>query len=279
MVFRILLALLTLGILVAVVTSTIYFVEKVEKPRVERVREITQAAPPKPIDPGIREFDAALTLIRNRQLLAARDKLRYIIRYFPNSERHQVARELCSQISLDLLVSPLHTEGKSTYEVVRGDSLSGIAQKSGTTLEFLKRINGMTEFKIMPGDQLLVRALDFRVEIDSKRRRLLLQEGEEFFAEYPIRKITWPPKLSPPFTDSLRSKAAQLGELTLGSTQAGYDLARKELRLRKPRLSILSVEEATNSDSSSSVPGIFMDPEDLEELTMLLRVDSPIHVL
>ena len=32
-------------------------------------------------------------------------------------------------------------------------------------------------------DQLLVRPLDCRVEIDSKRRRLLLQEGEEFFAE------------------------------------------------------------------------------------------------
>ena len=278
MVFRIFFALVTLAILGLAIGSLIYVLEKVEKPKVAAAREIKEAAPPKPIDPGIREFEAALELTRNRQLVAARDKLRYIIRYFPKSERQQMARKLCSEINLDLLISPNFGEGKEDYEVKRGDSLSGIAEKHETTIECLKRLNGMMDFKILPGDRLLTRALDFKVSVDTKRKMLMIEEDGKFFAEFPVLDVRLPGKLRLPFEDTVRSKHALDGKSTLSTTERGYDLARKELRLSRRGLKIVGYKEAASEDEVV-LPGIVMDPADVEELTMLLRVSTPVHIL
>ena len=275
---RIFFALITLAVLGLAIGSLVYILEKVEKPKVATAREMKEAAPPKPIDPGIREFEAALQLARNRQLVAARDKLRYIIRYFPKSERQQAARKLCSEINLDLLISPNFAEGKEDYEVKRGDSLSAIAKNHETTIECLKRLNGMMDFKILPGDQLLTRSLDFNVSVDTKRKTLTIQEDGKFFAEFPVLDIRLSGRLRLPFQGSVRSKHAIAGKSPVSTTQRGYDLARKELRLSSRGLKILGPKPPGSEDEIVR-PGIVMDPTDVEELTMLLRVTTPVHVL
>ena len=275
---RIFFSLVTLAVLGLAIGSLFYLLEKVEKPKVAAAREIKDTAPPKPIDPGIREFEAALDLTRNRQLVAARDKLLYIIRYFPRSERQQVARKLCSEINLDLLSSPNFADGKVDYEVKRGDSLSGIAKKHATTIECLKRLNGMMDFKLFLGDHLLTRSLDFEVSVDTKRKVLLIQEDGKFFAEFPVLDIRLPGKLRPPFTETIRSKHASADQSPLSPTQLGYDLASKELRLSRRGLNIVGRKQA-DSEEQVVRPGIVMDPTDVEELTMLLPVSTPVHFL
>ena len=278
MVIRIFFALVTLAVLCLAIGSLVYILEEVEKPKVAAAREIKEAAPPKPIDPGIREYEAALKLAKNRQLAAARDKLRYIIRYFPRSERHQMARNLCSEINLDLLISPNFAEGKKDYEVVSGDSLSEIAKKHETTIECLKRLNGMMDFKIMPGDHLLTRSLNFKVSVDTKHKTLTMLENGKFFAEFPVIDIRLPGKLRLPVQDTVRSKHALAGKSTLITTQRGYDLAPKELRLSRRGLKIVGHKQKESEDQVVQ-PGIIMDPTDVEELTMLLRVSTAVHIL
>ena len=68
MAIRIFFALITLAVLGLAIGSLVYILEEVEKPKVAAAREIKETAPPKPIDPGIREFEAALDLTRNRQV-------------------------------------------------------------------------------------------------------------------------------------------------------------------------------------------------------------------
>ena len=273
---RIFFVLLTLAILGLAIGSSVYILEKVEKPKGEVVKQIKESKP-KPIDPGIREFGTALALLQNQQFLAARDKLRYIIQYFPNSSRFEVARRLCGEINLDLLVSPSFKEGKIVYEVKRGDAVSRIASKQETTMEFVKRVNQLTNFKISPGDQLLMKPLVFKASISMKSKRLTLTENGDFFKEYPIQKATLPRGVALPFESKVRNKLAWLGKDNVSVTEAGYDQADKQIRLRRPGIAFQSEKKSKDSEAAEST-GIFMDSADVDELCLLLRLGAPVTI-
>ncbi len=53
--------------------------------------------------------------------------------------------------------SSANTSGASTYTVKSGDTLSGIATKHGTTVDKIKRLNGLSNNNIKPGQQLKIR--------------------------------------------------------------------------------------------------------------------------
>lgn len=277
MFLRIFLALVTLVILGLAIAGSIYVLEEIEKPKVEAVREIKETAPPEPIDPGIGEFAAAMALVEEGALEAARNKFRYIIRYFPNSERYVAARRVCSELNLDLLVHPRIEAPKVAYEVARGDNVSAIASAHDSTLEYIKRVNGLMNFKIRPGDQLVVRPLHFKVVVGVGARTLTLMENEEFFAEFDLAEIRLPEGATPPYEDSLRSKAAWVGKASVRVTTRGYEEATKQLRLAKRGVMITSLPEEIE-EGTEPLEGIFLDPADIEELNMLLRVGTPIHV-
>ncbi len=265
--FRLFLAFLTLAILGLAVGSLIYILEKVEKPKAEAV-EVFKAPPPKPIDPGLGEFDRAITMIKNRQLAAARDKLRYIIRYFPKSKRYADARRLCGEINLDLLVNPQYGEDKTLYEVKSGDAVSRIAQEHQCSLEYLKRASGLVDFKIRPGDKLTVRPLNFDVTLSTQSKQLVFTENGEFFAEYPIIDIQLPSSVAVPFTTKVRNRRAWLNDKSIGVGDPDHDAAVKEITLNRPGVVIRPQRKEASSGEEN---GIFMDHADVDELSMLLR--------
>ncbi len=277
MFFRIFFALVTLAILGLAIAGSVYVLEKVEKPKAQAVREIKESAPPKPIDPGIGEFELAMAEVAGGELQAARDRFRHIIRYFPNSERYGAARRLCSELNLDMVVHPAIAEPKLAYEVKSGDNVSAIASQHDCTLEYIKRVNGLVDFKIRPGDQLVVRPLDFAVEIQVEKMTLTLLENDEFFAEFDLVEARLPSGVNPPYDDRVRSKAAWVGRASIRVTTRGYEEASKEIRLAKRGVVLTSPSEET-AEGSEEPEGFFMDPVDIDELNMLLRVGTPIHV-
>lgn len=274
--FRVFFLLLTLAVLGLAVGSTIYIIEKIEKPRQEKVQAIQSAPQPKPIDPGIGEFDAAMALIRNRQYVAARDRLRYIIRYFPNSERYDDARHVCGEINVDLALSRDQKEGKTDYEVKRGDAISRIASEQNTTLEYIKRTNGLLNFNIRPEDQLTVKALDFDVTIEKGDQRLILEEAGEFFKEYPVRKFRLPARVPLPTEETVRGTAAILGDENLPPMAKGFDEANKSILLKRPGMALREMGAAENAAEET---GIFLDPADVDELAVLLRPGTTVNIL
>ncbi len=278
MIIRIFFALVALAILGLAIASSIYIFEKVEKPKAVAVREIKTTAPPKPIDPGIGEFEAAIGLLERRQWMSARDKFRHIIRFFPDSERYAPARHVCGELNLDMVVSPEISEFKSSYEVKRGDAVLRIAATHDTTLEYLKRVNGLMDFKISPGDQLMVRTLDFEVKVMVSAKKLIMMEAGEFFAEFDLEEVRLPSGVRLPYDDEIKSKTAWLDRSSVRVTEKGYDEARKQLRLGRRGLIISSPSEEVAESGSTPEAGIFMDPVGIEELNMLLRVGTPIHV-
>ncbi len=274
---RLFFAFVTLAILAAAMAGAYYFFTEVEKPQVEVVREIKRADPPKPIDPGIRQYDDAVALIANRQLVPALEKLRYIIRYFPKSERHADARRLCTQINMDRLLATNDQGETIAYKVQRGDSLSHIAAKHDTTLEYVKRANEMVRFQIHPGDEIEMRRLAFEVTVDTKAKRITLMKDDAFFAEFPIQELTLPSNLRLPTEVKVKSRLASFGDRACGELSKGYDGASKQLRLDKRGLSFFP--QQVDDDTPRPSTGFFMDPVDIEELNLLLPVGAPIKIL
>lgn len=281
--FRIFFFLLTLVILGLAIGSLIYMFEKVEKPTQMTFDQIQSAPPPAPIDPGLGEFDTAMELLKNRQFLAARDRLRYIIKYFKKSTRYPDARRICGEINLDLALSPQHKPGKTVYEVKPGDSMNKIVAEQKTTKEFINRSNLLISTQLRPGDLLTIKPLDFAITASMGKSLLTLTEAGEFFKEYPIAKIVLPKGASAPYTDSVRMVSATLDGTSIEPSALGYDQADKHIQLKRRGMSLLPLPKPqTNGEAKSEaaenapgVTGIFIDPADLDELCFLLRPDTP----
>jgi len=275
---RIFFALLTLVILGLAIASSIYIIEKIEKPKALAEQALKESNPA-PIDPGIGEFERAITEIRNRQFPAALKRLRYIIKFFPKSTRYEDARALCSQVNLDLLLSPNYRGDKVGYEVQKGDAVTKIAKTHKTTLEYVKRVNQFTEFNLRPGDQVIVRPMEFGIQISMSGQKLVLTEAGAFFAEYPIEKIIFPAGVAVPFSSTVRNRLAWLDDKNLANTAKGYDQADKEIRLNRPGVTIrrtLNDEKEDDGGKKSRETGVFMAAADVDELCVLLRIGSKI---
>jgi len=90
-------------------------------------------------------------------------------------------RRAYEALKMKIIFSSIPTPDSLLYEVVPGDTLYDIAEKSGTTPELLKRSNGISkEGKIYPGMRLKVMKGKFSALIEKKRNRLtLLADGKK----------------------------------------------------------------------------------------------------
>lgn len=238
------------------------------------------------IDPGEKVFQKALELIALGDLPQAREKLNTIINVFPSSSSAPDARHIVGEMNLDEILSSTHREGKQTHLIKRGDSYLALAAKYQTTLDCILHINGLAELKsLQPGEELLVMPLNYRVLIEPQRMTVSLWDGGRFVCEYPIRRLGSNAKLSNQNV-TIQSKAGQLDGRAIRSTAAPPKPpkdakpdsqppapTRKALQLNKLSLRITSF-----TPGDADVPGIFLSPEDFEELFLLTRVGNTVEI-
>ena len=85
-----------------------------------------------------------------------------------------------------LLFSPTVTDMDKNHQVKSGDTLGRIASAYGTTVEFLKRANGLKNDVIHPGQKLKVPKGKFTIVVDKSQNQLLLTEDNQFVKTYPV---------------------------------------------------------------------------------------------
>ena len=85
---------------------------------------------------------------------------RFLMSFPESSDRDWVKAEL-EKINRIIMRSPEITSGSIEYEVVPGDSLYGIAKKYNTTVEFIKKMNGLTGDLIHVGQKLKINTPSF----------------------------------------------------------------------------------------------------------------------
>lgn len=260
--------------------------------------KMVDAAEMPDMDPGEGLHQRALELIAVGDLPAAREKLATIVNVFPSSSSAAEARRILGQMNLDEILSPAHPAGKQVHIIKAGESYLGIATQFRTTLDSIHYFNGSDGLKtLQPGEEVTVMPLDYRLVVEPQRMTLSLWDGGRFVCEYPIRRLGTTNLANQ--TTTIQAKPGQLDGRAIRTlttrkpastakqgkarTQTADPPAappppppappRKMLQLSRAPLRI-----AAALPDDGEAPGIFLAPEDLEELFLLTRVGNTVEI-
>lgn len=229
-------------------------------------------------DLGKRHFDAALALLKEKELVSGRDRLLYLLKYFPESATCGEARRIVGEVNMDLLLSKVPIPGKTEHTVQRGEALVTIARRSETTIDYIMRVNGKTTELIFPDEDLTVFPLKFRVEINLKKGTVTVFDGEALLKEYAIVDRHLPPDLKAPVSTTVSERVAWFGEKPINFTHPSYMNCAKWIRTGKIGLFIRGADsEAAGGESRPY--GLMLAKADLEEIFTILRPGSKVDLV
>lgn len=300
---KLLLFLIALGITLGCVATAFYIYEKVLKPEMVIQAEMAglkKGNMPK-IDPGAKRFDVAALQIKDGKINQGREMLYKMLQQFPDSETCPEAKRIIGEINLDELYSLDHKIGKKDYIVQPGDSLALIAQKQGTNMDMIVRLNGLMSTTLQPGDHLTLIPLDFSIVVDISSKTVSLRrkigEKEYFFKEYQALDICLPSAMKVPAEMEIKGKSAIADGKSVLSTDPRYIDADKWLpgsrtgvvlrtlppvvKPAAPAPAPTTALAASKSDLAEPAPaqesGVFLEHSDLEELFTLVRNGSKLY--
>ncbi|MFC1570421.1 L,D-transpeptidase family protein [Candidatus Omnitrophota bacterium] len=108
------------------------------------------------------------------------------LRSFPESSERDWVKGQLEKINQAIMTSPGLTSGSIEYVVVSGDSLYAIAKKYNTTVEFIKKMNGLTGDIIHVGQKLRINSSKFSIYVDKAKNILILKKDGEPFKTYNV---------------------------------------------------------------------------------------------
>lgn len=268
---RIIAAIFALLVLAGTIFGAYYFLEKTVKPEQSRIDTVATLRNQKNtgVDPGKKEFGRALEAIRRHDFDTARAKLNQILEIYTDSASSDDARRVLGEMNADLLFSiadsPGNLKGTQEYTVARGQSLAGIAQKYGTTIPFIQRINNLVGGVIKPDERLVLYPLNFSLTVDLQRMRITAERDGAFFKDYAIQE------------HHIEGRIA--AQTTVADLQgAGQQSAKKVIRTstKGGRNPVNFSGPAEKNADGSDPHGIFLAEEDIAELSTLLRAGTPV---
>jgi len=90
-------------------------------------------------------------------------------------------------VNMALFFSAAPAEEKTNHVIRAGDSLEAIAKRHGTTVELLKKSNGIAvPSRIRQGDIVRVLTGRFRIEVRRSRMELVVYLNDRFFKRYTV---------------------------------------------------------------------------------------------
>jgi len=291
---KLLLFLIVLGITLGSMAAAYYIYDKILSPdkRIQaEIASIKKSDIPR-IDPGAKRFDAAIDLIKEGRIEDGRDGLFKLIQQFPDSPTCVEAKRIIGEINMDQLFASQSKVGKKDYIVQPGDSLALIANKQGTTMDMLIRLNGLMGTMLQPGDHLTILPLEFSLVVDVSAKTVTLRRGEKnlFFKEYQAAEIRLPTSVKIPTDMEIKGKSAVVDGKAVISNDPRYAEADKWLPgsrtgvvLRTPppvkAIPVPDPSQPAAAPILEEAPesGVFLAREDLEEMFALVRNGSKLY--
>jgi hypothetical protein len=276
MFLKIIAAMVVCGFMAATSWAVLKVREEVLEPRQaeERFLAMLEESEVDEVEPGQGAFRRALELIALGRVEEGREKLLYVVNFYPGSPAAPECKRILGEMNLDDLLSTEQMEGKSVYEVQRGDSFLGIVAKHDTTLDCLMHLNGLMGLdRLHPGDELIVMPLNLRVIVDPANSILSLWDEGRFLREYRLEHCnTGPVKAGA--RSRISAKTGVLDGRRMGPAMEGYRGADKVLSLAVGGLALRPMP----ANREEAGKGIYLAPADIEELALLLRVGNEVEI-
>ena len=276
---RLLFVFVSLGVLSLCITAVYYIWNNEIEPerRIQlQVNEIKKL-PKIKVDHGSHLHDEAISLMQNGELLVAIEKLHELIKYYPESKYFRESNRIIGEVNSDHLLSRDSSEGKQEYTVKRGDALRLIAQKNQTTVGYIIKVNGRMGSQLQPGDQLIVCPLHFSVLINLKAKTISLRNAQDkLFKNYELIGSRLPQGCPSSMDSTIKGLVVGDGSRFIEIGSSEYVNAPKEIRSERKGVPIRSLTGKEEKDKYAT--GFFVSKDDIEELALLVRSGSSIHV-
>jgi LysM repeat protein len=283
------------------VIGVTYYVEQVLKPETVALQTIAQqqkdhdSVP----DPGAKVYESAATMIRSGDFVGARDRLGYLLRYYPESAKYAQAKRVLGELNLDLLISEVPAPGKIKYTVKSGEAgLGAIASRYKSTVDYIVQANGLTSTVIHPGDEYWLSPLIFVLEANLVKRELTVYRLETpevagnpdpaapapvavevFFKAYPILDANLPPTVKIPSSADINEKPVWLENGKRASFgNANYHAGHRWLQTAKPGLVLQGMPENSTGAAAERQSGILLAEADLNELYTYIRTGTELRL-
>ena len=151
-----------------------------------------QTKPPDRAEPAGKPVDVSGWISRARKLVGAgklvdaRD-IYYRILEEGGQKASKTAEKELGRINIQLIKTPRMMSEKIRYVVKRGDSIDRIARKHGTTVELVKKSNGIENADLIRvGDRLAVFTGKPSILVSKRRNDLVLYVNGRFFKRYSV---------------------------------------------------------------------------------------------
>lgn len=228
------------------------------------------------IDPGAKVFEKARELIAIGDLQGARDKLRTVVSIYPRSKAAAESRRIVGEMNLDELLSVGRMNNKEVYVVKPGDSYLGIAGKYRTNLDMIMYLNGLMDLKsLQPGDELILMPLEFRILIEPDKEVISMWDDERFVREYRILAAVGAP--GGDMKTKIDGKSGIIDGRRVAPAASGYRGSNKLLSIDRVPAVITSMPEEDGLKVEDLAQGLYLAPEDVEELALLLRPGNEVE--
>ncbi|MGD0651862.1 MAG: L,D-transpeptidase family protein [Verrucomicrobiia bacterium] len=264
---------------VSIVLITLWLVGCGQKPAPPAsTAEKNATAPAAPADSTDDQLRRALALKAAGKLAEGRALLQ------PLAARTNAPERILSalgDINAQVLFSPAPAPEKVDYTVAEGDSLGKISKKFGTTVELIKKSNGLARDLIRVGDRLRIYQGHFAVEVNKTANTLTVADNGRFFKRYrvgtgqfsktPVGEFTITSRIENPPWYRPDGKTIPYGdpENILGTHWLGLNV---------PGYGIHGTWEPNTIGRQSSAGCIRLLNDDVAELFVMLPVDTPVTI-
>ncbi|MFH1395066.1 MAG: L,D-transpeptidase family protein [Candidatus Omnitrophota bacterium] len=122
----------------------------------------------------------------NKDYKRVRDNYKRLIAEFPDIADSAEVNAIIEDLNITIIFSPAIAENSVEYEVLPGDTLYKIAKNFNTTVELIKKTNGLEKDLIRPGQRLKIIVSEFSVFVDKSENMLLLKNMDEIIKSYKV---------------------------------------------------------------------------------------------
>jgi len=241
--------------------------------------ETAPAPPAAAVDSTNDQLQRALALNSAGKLADARALLQPLAAAGTNAPEKVLS--LLGDINAQILFSPTPAPEKVDYTVAEGDSLGKLAKRFGTTIQLIKKSNGLTRDLIRVGDRLRVYQGHFAVDVSKGANTLTVTDNGKFFKRYrvgtgqfsktPVGEFKIASRIENPPWYRPDGKTIPYGdpENILGTHWLGLNV---------PGYGIHGTWETNSIGRQSSAGCIRLLNDDVAELYVMLPVDTPVTV-
>lgn len=186
-------------------------------------------------------YDQAVDQKKDGEIMEAKEKYQRILSDHPDFGHVEKAQKELEDLNMELIFSDQETPDKTViHDIKSGDTLGALAKKYGTTIELIKKNNGLTSNVIRVGKTLRIWTGKFNIYIDKSQNLLTLKDQDEVIKVYnvstgagnitPVGKFTIVSRLKDPvwFNKGIvvppESPQNVLGTRWLGFNLSGYGI-------------------------------------------------------